>query len=371
MAVRTVSFQNQLDPGFAKEVKARVNAYFKENGLSPNANAAMVTKTVVLFLVYFGSFALILTGWPGLAGSWFLAFLMGVGMAGIGFCIAHDALHGAYSANPKVNQWLGYSFDVLGANGYLWKITHNIIHHTYTNIHGHDEDLEVAGFIRLSPGMKYQWIHRYQHVLAFFAYSFATLFWVFAKDFKYFFARELGPYENKQHPVKEWVFLGFSKVLYFAYILGLPMWLTELTFVQWAIGFVTMHLTAGLILGVIFQLAHVVEETDHPKENEEGFIENAWMIHQLETTSNFARSNRVLGWYIGGLNYQIEHHLFPRVCSIHYEKISPIVQEVAAKYGVPYNNHETLFQAIRSHYRTLKKFGRPDYVHPNFAQSVG
>lgn len=363
MANKAVTFQNQLNPDFAKEVKARVKAYFAEKGISQHANTSMVMKTITIFTVFFGSYLLLFTGWFPVWGMWLLTLLMGTAMAGIGFSISHDALHGAYSENPRVNQWLGYGFDVLGANGYIWKITHNIIHHTYTNIHGHDEDLEVAEFIRLSPGMKYHWIHRFQHVLAFFAYSFATLFWMFIKDYKYFFASELGPYENKQHPAKEWAFLFFSKAITYTYQIVLPLMFLDITFTQFVIGFLTAHMTAGLILGVIFQLAHVVEETDHPTQNEKGFIENTWFVHQMETTNNFARSNKFLNWYIGGLNYQIEHHLFPRVCSIHYENISPIVEDVAKKHGIVYNNHETLFQAIRSHYRTLKKFGREDYVY--------
>jgi linoleoyl-CoA desaturase len=360
MAVRAVTFQNQRDPGFAKEVKARVSAYFKENGISPHADGRMVRKTMIILGTFVGCYALLYAGLP-LWMMWLLCVVIGIAMAGIGFSIGHDALHGAYSANPRVNQFLGYTFDIVGANGYIWKITHNIIHHTYTNIHGHDEDLEVAGFIRLSPGMPHQWVHRFQHVLAFFAYSFATLFWLFVKDYKYFFSSELGPYENKQHPAGEWAFLIGTKILIYGYQILLPLLFLDITWWQFLIGFLTAHMTAGLILGVIFQLAHVVEETDHPTQNEQGFIENAWFIHQMETTNNFARSNRFLNWYIGGLNYQIEHHLFPRVCSIHYDAISPIVEETAKKYGIVYNNHETLLQAIRSHYRTLKKFGDPAF----------
>lgn len=360
MAIRTVTFQNQLDPGFAKEVKTKVSAYFKEKGISPHADARMVRKTVIILGTFLGSYLLLYAGLP-LWVMWLLCVMLGVSMAGIGFSIGHDALHGAYSANPRVNQLLGYTFDIVGANGYIWKITHNIIHHTYTNIHGHDEDLEVAGFIRLSPAMPYQWVHWFQHILAFFAYSLATLFWLFVKDYKYFFSRELGPYENKQHPAGEWAFLIGTKVVIYGYQIVLPLLFLDITWWQYLIGFLTAHMTAGVILGVIFQLAHVVEETDHPQQNEQGFIENAWFTHQMETTNNFARSNRFLNWYIGGLNYQIEHHLFPRVCSIHYEAISPIVEATARKYGIVYNNHETLLQAIRSHYRTLKKFGDPNF----------
>ncbi len=359
MGATKISFQGRDKKNFTKEVKKRVNDYFEKNNLSKHANAGMVAKTVILLTLYFGAYGLIMTGAFSILTMLFLCFIMGVGMAGIGFSISHDALHGAYSSNKFINKILGYTFDLMGANGYIWKITHNVVHHTYTNIYEHDEDLEVAEFIRLSPNAEYKPIHRVQHILAFIAYGFATLFWVFIKDYKYFLQDTLGPYDNKNHPVSEWITLYITKAIYYSYMLVIPWYFLSVTWWQLLIGFLVVHLTAGVILGIIFQLAHVVEGTEHPTENEEGNIENAWMIHQVETTSNFAHENKLLCWYIGGLNYQIEHHLFPKICSVHYPEISRIVREVTAEYDLPYNYHDTFGDAVRSHYRTLKKFGNP------------
>jgi linoleoyl-CoA desaturase len=360
VSATTISFKSKDKKNFAKEMKGEVHNYFTENNISKHADGQMILKTIVLLSLYFGAYGLVLSGWFGLAGMALLCFCMGIGMAGIGFSVSHDALHGAYSSNKTVNKLLGYTFDLMGANGYIWKITHNIIHHTYTNIYEHDEDLEVAEFIRLSPNAEFKRVHRAQHILAFIAYGFATLFWVFVKDYKYFFQSTLGPYENKSHPASEWITLFITKVLYYGYMLVLPYILLPITWWQLGIGFLIIHFTAGVILGIIFQLAHVVEGPDHPTENEEGNIENAWIIHQMETTSNFAHKNKPLCWYIGGLNYQIEHHLFPKICSVHYPQISLIVQRVAKKYNVPYHYQETLTAAVKSHYHTLKKFGNPD-----------
>lgn len=355
--MKKVTFNNKIDKEFSKRVKERVNAYFDDNGISRNANFSMVLKTIIILSTYIGAYALIISGNLSLNMMWALCAVMGIAMAGIGFSISHDALHGSYSSNQTVNNVIGLTFDFVGANGYIWKITHNIIHHTYTNIHGHDEDLEVAEFIRLSPHSEYKPVHRFQHILAFFAYSFATFFWVFIKDYWYFFKPELGPYENKKHPFKEWFTLIVTKIFYYSYTLVIPFMILDITWYQLLIGFLTLHLTAGFILGIIFQLAHVVEETTHPIPNEENMIENHWVIHEMLTTNNFARRNKILSWYIGGLNYQIEHHLFPKVCSIHYPQISPIVEKTALEMGIPYNCHDTFSEAVASHYRTLKKFG--------------
>jgi linoleoyl-CoA desaturase len=361
--VQKVTFNNRISREFSQTVKQRVNDYFDEKGISKHANFQMVLKTIILLTLYFGSYFLIISGNFSLNVMWFLTFLMGIGMAGIGFSVSHDALHGAYSSNKYVNSALGYTFDLLGANGYIWKITHNIIHHTYTNIHGHDEDLEVADFIRLSPHSEYKPVHRVQHILAFFAYSFATLFWVFIKDYKNFFKANIGPYDNKNHPVSELLILIGTKAFYYFYMLAIPMILLEIAWYHLVIGFVTLHLTAGLILGIIFQLAHVVEETDHPTPDENNMIDEHWVIHEMVTTNNFARKNKLLCWYVGGLNFQIEHHLFPKVCSIHYPEISHIVEKTANEFGIPYNQHETFSEAVASHYRTLKKFGDPNFKY--------
>lgn len=358
MASQSVTFPRRDPRQFGPEVKRRVAEHFASLGLSDKANAAMRIKTVLLLTLTFGSYALILSNRVPVWGMLGLAVLMGVGVAGLGFAVAHDALHGAYSHRPWVNRTLGLTFDLLGANGYMWKLTHNVIHHTYTNIHGVDEDLTVSPLLRLSPEAPHRPIHRFQHWYALAAYSTSTLFWVFVKDFKYFLQRDLGPYKDKHHPPGEIAILFGTKAVYYAWAIVVPLLVLDLALWQFAIGFLAMHLTAGIILGVVFQLAHVVEDTEHLLPDETGTMDSAWMIHEMRTTSNFGRRNRLLSWYVGGLNYQVEHHLFPRVCSVHYPSISPIVEETAAECGVPYHAQPTFRAAVRSHFRTLRMLGQ-------------
>lgn len=359
MAGSTVSFDNKKSKAFTSELQDRVDAYFDERGLSKKANNRMVVKTVALLAMVFGPYFLILFGGFGPWAMLGLALVMGIGVAGCGFSISHDALHGAYSSNKTVNTWLGLTFDLMGASGYLWKITHNIVHHTYTNIQGIDEDLEVSPLLRLSPESEHYWFHRAQHLYGFAVYSFSTLFWVFAKDYKYLLQKDLGPYEDISHPPKELATLFGMKALYYGYMIVIPLLLLPVAWWQFAIGFVAMHLTAGLILGVVFQLVHVVEGPDHHTAEGHDKMKDAWLVHEMKTTANFARSNALVCWYVGGLNFQIEHHLFPKICSVHYPAISGIVEEVAAKHGIPYHHHPTLWQSIRSHYRMLKTLGHP------------
>lgn len=343
---------------FFPTLRKRVNHYFKEQGISRYGNSAMVQKTIVLSLLYLGSYAAILT-LP--VNAWWLlpfAILMGVGKAGIGMCVMHDALHGSYSRNPTVNQWVGYITYFIGANPIVWKIQHNVLHHTYTNIHGLDDDIRTKLVIRLCKHAPLQWIHRYQHLYVFFLYGFNTLFFIISDLIKLLNYRQTGMIKRQKSKFSaELSKLIVTKALYLFFTVALPIMITPLVWWQVLIGIVAMHLTAGYILTMIFQMAHIVEEVEQPLLNEEGNIEAAWAVHQLETTANFARKNRLLNWYVGGLNFQIEHHLFPNICHIHYENISPIVEQTAKEFQLPYHEKLTFVDALRSHVRMMKNLG--------------
>lgn len=358
--VTQIRFPNREGRDFHKAVTSRVNNYFKEKGISPLANWKMMLKTAILLGAYFGLYFAILLGGFNIWVMWGLAVVLGITTAGIGFSVAHDAIHNAYFKSKKLNYLLGLTMNLIGGNRYVWSITHNVVHHTYTNIHDHDEDLEVAPFIRLSEHAPYRPIHRLQHIFAFAAYSMATIFWVFLKDYKKLSQKNIGPYQGKNHPKSEIAMLILTKLAYYAYVIVIPLLILDIAWWQFIIGFLTVHLTAGVILGVVFQLAHVVEDIEYPMNDEKGSMPDGWAVHQMKTTGNFAMDNAIVNWYVGGLNFQIEHHLFPNVCSIHYKNISKIVQEAAHEFNVPYHYNKTFRGAVASHYRQLKTLGKPN-----------
>lgn len=358
MAVMRVTFPARDATAFVNEVKQRVASYFAESGQSDKGGWRMMAKSACLLGGFFALYGLLLaTPLPAWAvvGA---ALIMGVLLAGVGFCISHDALHGAYSESNTINKIIGYSFDIVGANGYMWQVTHNVIHHTYTNIEGLDEDLAVSPLIRLSPSAPYVWYHRFQHLYAWLLYSFSTLFWVFIKDFKYFFASELGPYKDRKHATREWVRLWVFKGFFYGWSIAMPLAMPHISLWEFVAVFLAIQMTAGLILGVVFQLAHVVEHTDFPEPTADGAMPDDWMVHELRTTSNFGRASAILRWYVGGLNFQVEHHLFPKVCSRHYPALAPMVEEAAQQHGLPYHQHATFWGAVGSHYRMLRRFSR-------------
>ncbi|MGR9107991.1 MAG: fatty acid desaturase family protein, partial [Gammaproteobacteria bacterium] len=343
-----------------REVKDGVAAYFRERGISDKANTAMIVKTLVLAAMTFGSYALLLTNWFEPAQMLILAVLMGTGFAGLGFAV-HDAIHGAFSNNPRINRLLGITYDLMGASRYLWKITHNGIHHTFTNVMDLDEDIRVIDpMVRLSPGSPRFWHHRFQHLYAWLLYTLATINWIFVKDYRYMFLHDLGPYHNPRRP--SWIILEMFafKIINLTWTLVIPLLVIELPWQQILLGYLVMNMVAGFVLGVVFQMAHVVEPAEFVAADRNFRIEDEWFLHQMRTTANFATGNRLLTHYVGGLNYQIEHHLFPKVCSIHYPAIRKIVEDAAHRHGIPYHCFPTFSAAIASHYRLLRHLGSAD-----------
>lgn len=344
-------------------MRSRVNSYFEENNIKKTGNLRMYFKTFVMLSLYFVPFVLILTlnisNWAILS----LFLVMGIGVSGIGLAIMHDANHGSYSKNKLVNQIIGYSINVVGASSFTWHIQHNVLHHTYTNIYEMDEDIHDKPFLRLSPHGKHKPYHKFQHWYALALYSLATISWVTTKDF-----RQLKEYNKNGmteqsgfNPKQEWAIMIFTKTVYYFYILALPMLLG----VSWwvvLLGFLLMHMVAGVLITTIFQLAHVVEGPTHHEPHPSGTMENTWAIHQLETTANFAKNNPVISWFVGGLNYQVEHHLFPHICHVHYKHISKIVKETAEEFELPYHENKWFTGAVISHLKTLKEFGKEPVV---------
>lgn len=348
---------------FVSELNSRVHHYFTSNRISKHANREMVLKTVIMFSLYLIPYFLIITntvtGIPALIA---LTLVMGLGLAGIGLSVMHDANHGAYSTKPWVNELIGYSLNFIGANAFNWKIQHNVLHHSYTNIHEEDEDISPRGILRLSPHSPRKWLHRYQFIYAWFLYGMMTLVWLFAKDFVRIVRYQKTGLAKRQkaHIGREWAIMLGTKLFYIGYIFVVPILLTSLLWWQLLLGILIMHYITGFILAIIFQPAHVIEGSQFPLPNIKRTMETNWAVHQLLTTANFGNGSRWFSWYVGGLNFQIEHHLFPNICHVHYKRISAIVEKTVMEFGLPYRKHKTFMSALIGHGRLLYQLGRAE-----------
>jgi linoleoyl-CoA desaturase len=343
---------------FFNVLKSRVEAYFQSTGRSKRDCPAMYLKTAILLAWFAASYVLLVF----VAHSWWmvppLAISMGLSVAAIGFNIAHDGGHHAYSNYRWINRLTALAMDLVGGSSYIWARKHNSIHHTYTNIEGHDDDINVGFLGRLAPEQTRHWFHRGQHWYLWVLYGFLSIKWQLFDDFHNVVTGRIGPHRFVRPRGWDLAILLGGKALFFslAFVIPLmvhPVWLVLVVF--GATSFVQ-----GLVLSVVFQLAHCVECASFPMPQvETGRMETSWAVHQVATTVDFARKNRVLSWYVGGLNYQVEHHLFPQICHLHYEAIARVVEDVCREFRLHYMAHDTFLGAVASHFRWLRQMGRP------------
>jgi len=337
------------------DLKARVARYFDERGLSPFGGWRMWLKTAVLVALTWGSWTLFLLG----GGRWWEALLYGtlvaLGMAGIGFCVQHDANHGAYARSPRVNRLLGRTLDLVGASSHVWRTKHNVIHHTYPNLAGVDDDIDAGAAARFAPLQRWRPIQRYQHLYVWPLYALLALKWVWVDDFRNVARGAIGDHKIPRPRGWEWFVLVAGKAVAIAWLVVVPMlvhgvWI-GLLFHVWT------QVVAGITLSVVFQCAHCVQEADFPAVPTAEGTETEWAVHQLNTSVDFAHRRPFLTWYLGGLNYQAVHHLLPRVCHVHYPALSEIVEATCRDHGVRYRTNPTFLGAVRSHFLWLRKMG--------------
>ncbi len=344
-----LSFTSRESP-FKKDLMTRVDAYFAA-GRSRNATPALWAKAAFWLSAVAGLWAVLtfvaMPGWLGLG----LSLVTGFCVAQVGFNVGHDAIHGSLSKRPWVNALFSRSFDVMGASSTMWSWAHNVVHHTYTNVPGTDHDLDPGFFLHFYRRESRGFLHRFQHVYAWALYGFTMFVWVFKKDFAQLIER------GEKTTKREVVDVVVSKVLHLLFWVGVPMLVGTVAWWQVLIGYALVLAVSGFTAAVVFQLAHVVEGPSFPEADAQGHFEDDFLTHQLKTTANFAPRNALATFCTGGLNHQVEHHLFPRVAHIHYPALSTIVEACAKDHGVPYHVNPTFLGALVSHGHMLKVLG--------------
>ncbi len=355
-----VVFRNPHESTLKKILHRKVDEYFTRTGTPKTGTPELYSKTVILLTVLVLTYVGIIVSQSMTLSLLVLYPLLGLTFASIGFNVMHDSAHGSYSSKKWVNELFGYSLNLVGGNVLFWKQKHNIAHHTYTNINNHDEDIDIPG-MRVHSVQPWKWYHKYQHVYWVLFYAFTYILWIFVSDFaKYFSGKVRVAHGGKiiMKPIDHVIF-WVSKIAYICIFIGIP-WYSH-GFAYALSGFLVLSLVCGFVISTIFQLAHIVEDTDNVT-SDNGVVHDDWTAHQLKTTADFATKSKVLSWIVGGLNFQVEHHLFPKISHVHYPKIMGIVQNVALAHGIRHNEESTLWSAIMSHVKVLKKLGQQPSV---------
>jgi linoleoyl-CoA desaturase len=364
-----ISFNNKNNT-FYTSVKAAVDQYFTAHRIKKTGNWKLYAKTGILVpaalimyagLLFFFRQSGPLSAHAGLLPASlgiFFCCVLGLSLASIGFNVMHDACHGSYSERSWVNNVMGLSLNALGGNAFIWKFKHNIIHHTYTNVDGIDDDIAKSPLMRQCPSQKWVPAHRFQHIYVVLVYAISSVAWVSMMDFNKYFKRKIVSTPLQKMNGKEHIIFWLSKALYAVFYVLIPAYFVGWRI--WAIGFGSMQIVMGLVLAIVFQLAHVVEDAEfvHIDENDTIKLEEEWAIHQVRTTANFAPRNKIISWLVGGLNFQVEHHLFPRISHVHYPAISEIVKKTCREFGIAYHEFPTMSRAIGSHFRMMRQLGR-------------
>jgi linoleoyl-CoA desaturase len=347
--------------GFHVELRRRVDAFFRATGRRPRDCWQMYVKTGILVAACVASYLLLVLG----ARTWWqalpLAMLLGLAAAGIGFNVQHDGGHHAYSSHRWINSLMAMTLDLIGGSSYIWYCKHAILHHTYVNITNHDADINLGPFARLTPSQKRLWFHRWQHVYLWPLYGLLAIKWHLLSDFRNVITGRIGGRRFPRPTGWHLAIFLVGKASFLIVAFGIP----ALFHPVWVVlsYYVIAALVLGITLSVVFQLAHCVEQAEFPLPRPDtGRIDNAWAIHQAQTTVNFARRSVVAAWLLGGLNFQIEHHLFPRICHINYPAMSKVVEETCREFGVRYREHPSVRAGLASHVRWLQRMGMPSPI---------
>lgn len=342
---------------FHSELKRRISEYFSQKGKQPTGNFKLYFKAILLISAFIGIYIHLVFFTPPVFWAIVESVLMGCLTAAIGFNVMHDGAHGSFSRYKWVNNIASNAASFLGASQHMWRTKHNVIHHTYTNIHGMDDDIEARPLLRLCDEQRHYKIHQYQHVYFWLAYSFLYMYWVFVSDYTKYITGKIGQVELPRMSGSAHFYFWFYKLSHAFIFVALPIYVVG--FLPWLIGFLSMSLVAGFVLSIVFQLAHTVEHTHFPlPDNATGKMEDEWAIHQIKTTANFATRNKLVSWLVGGLNFQVEHHLFPKISHVHYPAISRIIKRACQEYGIQYIEYPKVRIAIASHVAYLRQLGR-------------
>jgi len=354
-AKRKIRFSPNAE--FEKELKRRVSVYFEDNSVSRKDNGGMYLKTLLAVLWVAVSYFLLVFARLPVWGVIPAAASLGVALNALSFNVMHDALHGAYSERAWVNKLMGHFLDLIGGSSYFWYRKHNYFHHSYPNIAGHDDDIEAGVFARLSPHHKRYFFHRYQHIYIWLLYGFLAIKWHLFDDFYTFFTKRINGHEIDRPGGRDALVFFGGKLFFLIAAFVIPSFFYPVVYVIGLYMFVA--LIQGLIMSVVFQLAHCNEDAGFPVHSgDSNDMDTSWMVHQLTTTADFDKGNQLLTWYLGGLNYQVEHHLFPKICHVNYPSLSRIVEETCREYKVTYNEYRSIFSGLRSHYNWLRLLGQ-------------
>lgn len=343
-------------PSFHQYLKDKAVQFQKDHLVDFSTSGPVQRKAIILISGFIVTYCVLMFAPLTPALGILMSLVLSLFISAIGFNVMHDGAHGSFAQSTWLNGLASGTLNVLGGSSFLWKQKHNIIHHSFTNVDGMDDDIEFKPFLRFAPTQQKRWFHKYQHIYFWFLYGLFYIYWVLVSDFKKYFKKSIGPFPLKKMSTADHLEFWGSKLLHYTLFMALPIYLHG--FSAWLVCYLVMTVSAGLVLSIVFQMAHAVEITHFPTAGPDKKFDDEWAVHQVRTTADFATSKRWVWWFTGGLNYQVEHHLFPKISHAHYPEIRTFVKEACNEWGIPYLEEPSLRKSIISHIRFMKAMGQ-------------
>lgn len=352
-----IHYNKNSEKAFQNDLRQQVNSYFATNGLPQTATPFMWVKVFVFVSQYWLFWSLLAFH----AWSIPVTILLFVGLAAttifVAFNVSHDAVHDALSGRRWLDHLIFYfTFNFLGPNAYLWRIRHVNAHHFFVNVPGSDMDIEGTSLLRVAPHIRWRPWHRFQHLYCGLFYSLFTLHWVFVKDFKIIRMKSFGSMTDLKHPWWRFAEMVLWKIVYVGYMILIPMAFLPHSTLAIVLGFIAFHLLTSFSLLVLFAMSHIALESHYVIRGEEGHVDHSFLEHQLLTSVDYNSQNPVMGFFLGGFNNHVAHHMFPAICSVHYIPLTRLIKESAARHGLPYHDR-TFWSLARSHFALMKELG--------------
>ena len=339
---------------FWREMKAAASDHLaaeNERGRPSTGDPRLQRKAAVI-VAWFALSYIAMLGAPTLYAALLAALSLALAASALGFGVFHDANHRTLFRRPAANLRAARLCSVLlGPSRHFWVHKHQGLHHRQPNVLGWDDDLETRGFLRFSPACPWEPRFRRQEVKAILYYGLNTLEWLFWKDVRCLIGGRLNPWHTVALSRQERSEFLLCKALYILLFVLPPFLILPLLWSGAA--FILFHFVFSWVLAVVFQTAHLTPamEFDGVRAGDD------WALHQIRTTADFATSSRLTTWFTGGLNHQVEHHLFPNVAHTHYSGLRPIVLAVAKRHGLKCHDLGSVFCAIKQHFVLLKSLG--------------
>lgn len=352
-----IKFQEGSSSEFFRSLDKEVNEMINKSGLLKKATKRLYIKAIFYIMLFVSAYSCLYfidhTSIFSLASNYALIGLTGILLA---FNVSHDACHGSFSKNKNLNYWIYHlTFNLQGTNAYLWQLRHNASHHVFPNVDGCDADIDNNPFLRLSPQHPLKSYQRYQHIYAIFVYCIYSLHWFLVKDLFYLFWKKVANLQHKKHATREFLLLFFWKMIYIGLLIVVPS-VYRYDPGNVLLAFLIMHICLSLFFIHVLIATHLCMETQFPKTDENGNLPGDYYTHQLATSLDYAPTNKIYNFFLGGFNSHAAHHLYPKLPHTAYTEISVIIEKKVKEFGIPYNQLG-MMDAIRSHYKFLKAMG--------------